>query len=153
VQASDAVEGLKKLTASVENDLRSVYSYYGESFDSPDSLKPEDFFGRICSFSLALQKAAIDVAPYTPTPQPSSADKQETIESAQSTVEEHLVPPKHERQRTFGRGNLDEALRTLKDGHTRRQRSTPSSVRVPVSKMFVDGRQDGRTESRAVTPS
>ncbi|KAF8138924.1 hypothetical protein EV363DRAFT_1315171 [Boletus edulis] len=148
VQASDTVEALKELTASVENDLRSVYSYYGESFDSPDSLKPEDFFGMICSFSSSLQKAAIDVTPRTPTPQPPLADKQKTIESIQSTIEDPLAPPpKHERQRTFGRGDLDEALRTLKEGHIRRQRSTSSSssIRVPVSKMFLDGRQDGRT--------
>ncbi|KAG6373818.1 hypothetical protein JVT61DRAFT_5963 [Boletus reticuloceps] len=156
VQVSDSVEALKKLTASVENDLRSVFSYYGESFDSPDSLKPEEFFGMICSFSSSLQKAAIDVASRTPTPQPPSADKQKTIEGSQSTVEDPLAPPpKHERQRTFGRGDLDEALRTLKEGHIRRQRSTSpsSSVRVPMSKVFVDGRQDRRTESRAATPS
>lgn len=43
------------MMASVENDLRSLFSYYGESFDSPDSPKPEDFFGIICSFSSSLQ--------------------------------------------------------------------------------------------------
>jgi hypothetical protein len=117
-----------------------------------------------------LQKAAIDVAPHTPTRPLPSADKQEvsvlcscekasisilsiqTIESSELRPKELAPPSRHERQRSFGRGDLDEALRTLKDGQTRRKRSTPSSVRVHVNKVFVDGRQDGRTESRAATP-
>jgi len=97
VQVSGSVGALKEMTASVENDLRSLFSYFGESFDSPDSLKPEDFFGMICSFSLSLQvrlclaawialfygivclqKAANDVAPRTPArPLRSAADKPE----------------------------------------------------------------------------
>ncbi|KAH0840265.1 hypothetical protein J3R83DRAFT_1272 [Lanmaoa asiatica] len=153
VQVSGSVEALKELAASVENDLRSLFSYYGESFDSPNSPKSDDFFGMICSFSSSLQKAAIDVAPRTPTSPSPSDDKRETIKSTEPTPNDLLAPPpRHERQRSFGRGGLDEALRTLKDGQTRRQRSTPSSVRVPVSKVFVDGRQDGRTESQAKTP-
>jgi diaphanous 1 len=152
VQVSGSVEALKEFAASVENDLRSLFSYYGESFDSTDSLKPEEFFGMICSFSSSLQKAAIDVAPHTPTRPLPSADKQETIESSELRPKELAPPSRHERQRSFGRGDLDEALRTLKDGQTRRKRSTPSSVRVHVNKVFVDGRQDGRTESRAATP-
>ena len=115
-----------------------------------------------------LQKAAIDVAPRTPIRPPPSADKQvsvlcsrrrhpsqfsiQTIKSSESRPKELAPPSRHERPRSFGRGDLDEALRTLKEGQTRRKRSTPSSVRVPVNKVFVDGRQDGRTESHAATP-
>lgn len=70
----------------------------------------------------------------------------QTVKSTEPTPNDLLAPPpRQERQRTFGRGDLDEALRTLKDGKARRQRS------VPVHKVFVDGRQDGRTESQAAT--
>lgn len=78
----------------------------------------------------------------------------QTTEGTEPTSTGLLAPPsRHECQRSLGRGGFEEALRTLKEGHTRRQRSTPPSVRVPVNKMFVDGRQDGRVESRAATPS
>ncbi|KIK96072.1 hypothetical protein PAXRUDRAFT_32637 [Paxillus rubicundulus Ve08.2h10] len=98
-QTSGSVEALKEMTASVESDLRSLFTYYGESFDSPEGPKPEDFFGLICSFSSSLQKAA-----------------------------------RHERRR----GDFDEALRTLRDGNSRRQRNQRSSARA--SKIFVDRR-------------
>lgn len=54
-QISERVDALKQLAQTVENDLRSLYAYFGESFDTPESPKPEDFFGMICSFSLSLQ--------------------------------------------------------------------------------------------------
>lgn len=72
----------------------------------------------------------------------------QTIESSEPRPKALAPPSRHDRQRSFGRGDLDEALRTLKDGQTRRKRSTPSSVRVHVNKVFVDG----RTESHAATP-
>jgi len=152
-QVSGSVEALREMTASVENDLNSLFSYYGESYDSPDSLKAEDLFGMICSFSSSLQKAAIDIEPRTQSALSRSDDKQEVVKSPRPMPKDLLVPPsRHKRQRSSGRGNLDEALRTLKDGQTRRQRSTPSSVRVHVSKVFVDGRQDGRTDTQGATP-
>ena len=54
-EVSERVDVLKRLSTTVENDLRSLYAYFGESFDSPESPKPEDFFGMICSFSISLQ--------------------------------------------------------------------------------------------------
>ena len=54
-QVSERVDALKQLGQTVENDLRSLYAYFGEAFDTSESPKPEDFFGMICSFSLSLQ--------------------------------------------------------------------------------------------------
>lgn len=40
---------------TLESDLSSLLTYYGESPDSADSSKPEDFFAMVVSFSSALQ--------------------------------------------------------------------------------------------------
>ncbi len=49
------VDAMSKLGAALETDLRNLLVYYGESPDSPDSPKPEDFFALILSFSSSLQ--------------------------------------------------------------------------------------------------
>jgi hypothetical protein len=49
------VDAVSKLGAALEADLRNLLVYYGESPDSPDSPKPEDFFALILSFSSSLQ--------------------------------------------------------------------------------------------------
>jgi diaphanous 1 len=54
-QVSDSVDALKKMGSSVEGELRSLLAYYGESPDSPETPKPEDFFGLVLSFSSSLQ--------------------------------------------------------------------------------------------------
>jgi hypothetical protein len=52
---TSAVEALKKMGKAVEAELRSLLLYYGESPNSPEALKPEDFFSLIMSFSSSLQ--------------------------------------------------------------------------------------------------
>ncbi|KAF8555401.1 hypothetical protein OG21DRAFT_1483948 [Imleria badia] len=61
-----------------------------------------------------FQIAAIDVVPRTPTPRSPFANKQETIESTEPTPRSCLLLPSNtnERQRPFGRSDLDKALRT-----------------------------------------
>ena len=49
------VNAMSKLGAALEADLRNLLIYYGETPDSPDSPKPEDFFALIVSFSSSLQ--------------------------------------------------------------------------------------------------
>jgi diaphanous 1 len=46
---------MSKLGSALETDLMSLLAYYGETPDSPDSPKPEDFFALILSFSSSLQ--------------------------------------------------------------------------------------------------
>jgi len=49
------VDAVSKLGAALEADLTDLLIYYGESPDSPDSPKPEDFFALILSFSSSVQ--------------------------------------------------------------------------------------------------
>ena len=49
------VNAVSKLGAALEADLRNLLIYYGETPDSPDSPKSEDFFALILSFSSSLQ--------------------------------------------------------------------------------------------------
>ena len=44
--------------SALEAELRSLLAYFGENPDSPDTPKPEDFFGLIASFSSSLQAGA-----------------------------------------------------------------------------------------------
>jgi len=55
VQVSPKVNALKNMNNSLDGELRSLLTYFGEDPDSPEAPKLEDFFGLILSFSLALQ--------------------------------------------------------------------------------------------------
>lgn len=55
VQISERVSALERMASTVETDLYALYAYYGEPYGTPESPKPGDFFGVICSFSLSLQ--------------------------------------------------------------------------------------------------
>jgi diaphanous 1 len=54
-QVGSGVEALKKMTTTLEHDLKNLFAYFGENPDSPEALKSEDFFAMICSFSSSLQ--------------------------------------------------------------------------------------------------
>jgi diaphanous 1 len=54
-QVSGSVDALKKMGISVDSELRSLLVYYGETPDSPEASKPEDFFSLILTFSSSLQ--------------------------------------------------------------------------------------------------
>lgn len=43
------------MAASLDGELKALLAYYGEAPDSPDTPKPEDFFGLISSFSSSLR--------------------------------------------------------------------------------------------------
>lgn len=49
------IDAVSKLGSALEADLKNLLVYYGETPDSPDSPKPEDFFALILSFSSSLQ--------------------------------------------------------------------------------------------------
>lgn len=55
VEERVTIDAMSKLGAALESDLRNLLVYYGETPDSPDSPKPEDFFALILSFSSSLQ--------------------------------------------------------------------------------------------------
>ncbi|KZV82357.1 FH2-domain-containing protein [Exidia glandulosa HHB12029] len=146
-QVTPSVEALQNMGAKVDEELKALLRYYGEQPDAgSDSLKPEDFFGLVMSFASALQKAALDMQIVRPRHENVSPSTM-LIEETQSATPSELrpstsassgmlsVPSSQGRaagQRTIGRGDLDEAIRSLHHAH-RRERPRP------VSKIFLDG--------------
>ncbi|KAG2129008.1 hypothetical protein DEU56DRAFT_818346 [Suillus clintonianus] len=163
LEVAQSVDALDKMAVLVGTDLRALFSYYGEDLDSPEGPKPDDFFGMICSFSSSLQKAALEIhdkaqkkAPdlaqgkMTSTTRTNSEEVRGPTSSssafprfiatqtvkAQSDHSHNLTVGTHERSASIGRGDLDEAIRTLREGR-RKSRATPKA-----SKIFLDGRLD-----------
>jgi hypothetical protein len=66
----------------------------------------------------------------------------QTVEAQHDPSPNLLAAPEgmHERSGSIGRGDLDEAIRTLREGHTRRARAPRSITRA--NKIFLDGRLD-----------
>ena len=153
---------------AVEADLRSLLIFYGEDPDGPDAPKPEDFFSLILSFSSSLQRCAVEVhdaevAQTKTAPKPSvvvtESPEQEhvsrdifgvesTLRSRQTVKPKENVPPSafapdsHGRL-SVGRGDLDQAIRSMREG---KRRVRPQR---PLSKIFFDGSSTGRRQSRA----
>lgn len=116
----------------------------------PESTRPEDFFSMVLSFSLALQKAAAEVTKHL-APASSSSSKtpfRSTAKPSTSNPPSSLLAPPPmitldaSPSRPVGRGDLDEAIRSLHGGHRReRERADPRDR--PLSKIFVDGSSNG----------
>lgn len=54
-EVTGSVDALNKMAGSLEAQLDSLLSFFGEIPDSPESPKPEDFFGLVLTFSTSLQ--------------------------------------------------------------------------------------------------
>jgi diaphanous 1 len=165
-QARPTVDNLKISGQALDSELKSLMAYYGESTEGSDATKPEEFFGVIMSFSSALQKAAVEmhdveakraaataasptiIVPPTPTePEEKQHDallngrspaRPDIINGAPSA---QLLQPSASQDRTsgrstVGRGDLDQAIRSIRDGQ---RRARPSR---PLSRMFLDGAND-----------
>jgi len=175
VQVRPTVANLKVSGQALDSELKSLMEYYGESVEGSDATKPEDFFGMIMSFSSALQKAAVEihdaeaklaaatpasptiVVPPTPTePEEKSRDTLKGRSPARPEINgmsssQSLQPSASQSQdrisgrSTVGRGDLDQAIRSIRDGQ---RRARPSR---PLSRMFLDGANDqvDRRASRA----
>ncbi|KAG2135719.1 uncharacterized protein EDB93DRAFT_821509 [Suillus bovinus] len=148
LEVAQRVDALNKMAALVEVDLRALFSYYGEDLDSPEGPKPDDFFGMICSFSSSLQKAGLEIhdaqkkAPRLTQGKMSSSlpsNSEETVKTQHDPSHDLLMPSAgtHEPS-SISRGNLDEAIRSLREG---RKRSRARSI-AKASKIFLDGRPD-----------
>lgn len=46
------------MASALEPELRSLFLYYGESTETAEGMKAEDFFGMLLSFSTSLQVSA-----------------------------------------------------------------------------------------------
>lgn len=162
---SAVVESLKNMATLLESDLRSLLAFYGETPDSPEAPKPEDFFGLILSFSSSLQKAALEVHNATPKIEPPPTPKitidepstppAESVSTSRwclhgnvlivrQTIKGSDAPAQNNNtlraSRSFGRGDLDQAIRSMRSGK-RRERAPPSR---PLSKIFIDGARSSR---------
>lgn len=165
---SPVVDSLKNMGTSLDSELRSLLAFFGETPDSPEAPKPEDFFGLILSFSSALQKAALEVHDAMPQSEPPSPKI--TVSEAVTSPEEDgvclpflrivitglmflqtvkgknkdkdgdtLRPNPSSQSRatglSIGRGDLDQAIRSMRTGHRRKRDPTSR----PLSKIFLDG--------------
>lgn len=54
-EVTPKIDKLKLMGDSVDQQIKSLLLYYGESPDSPDAPKAEDFFGMIATFYSSLQ--------------------------------------------------------------------------------------------------
>jgi len=148
-----AVEALNKMGKAVGVELRSLLIYYGESPDSPEGPKPDDFFTLIVSFSTSLQKSALEVLDYQTKTQslcttpkierrqeidvgnPGNALADDTTSTILSTSQSDS-----QSKRTPPRGELDQAIRSIRQGVLGKcigQAKRDQSIRL--SKLFVDG--------------
>jgi diaphanous 1 len=48
-------QALKNMAVKLEEELKSLYLYFGEDPDSSEAPKSEDFFNLILSFGLSVQ--------------------------------------------------------------------------------------------------
>jgi hypothetical protein len=166
-QVTPAVDALKNMGSAVETDLRSLLIFYGENPDAPEAPKPEEFFSLILSFSSSLQKCAVEVhdaevAQAKKAPKPSVVvieaseqghvsshifGEESTLTSRQTVKPKESMPPSayapdsHGRL-SVGRGDLDQAIRSMREG---KRRVRPQR---PLSKIFFDGSSTGRRQSR-----
>ncbi|THH15446.1 hypothetical protein EUX98_g9464 [Antrodiella citrinella] len=155
VASTPTVDAIKKMSKSLDDELKALLSFYGEVAEGPDATKPEEFFAMILSFSSSIQKAALEVHDVqvksgTSTPKIVEEDiatpSESTVKGKQTTSENTLRPPPDSQGRaagrSFGRGDLDQAIRSMRDG---RRRERPYR---PISKIFHDG-SAGPRSSRA----
>ncbi|KAF8827104.1 hypothetical protein HHX47_DHR5001082 [Lentinula edodes] len=140
------VEALKTMAVTVEAGLRSLLAYYGENPDSPEAPKSEDFFGLILSFSSSLQKCSLEVhecqrklETSLPKPEIVVVSGEETTIKLQAPVPLLTPGSQSSMGKSVGRGDLDQAIRSMRDG---KRRARPTAAR-PLSKIFLDGAPAG----------
>lgn len=191
-QVRPTVANLKVSGQALDNELKSVMAYYGESVEGSDATRPEDVFGMIMTFSSALQKAAVEMhdaeakaasaaaatlasptilvpvpvlSPVLVPPTPTTELEEQQHDSVlkgqgrgrsparpeiNGMASSQSLQPSGSQDRvsgrsTVGRGDLDQAIRSIRDGQ---RRARPSR---PLSRMFLDGANDqpDRRASRA----
>lgn len=141
LEVAQRVDALNNMAVLVETDLRALFSYYGEDLNSPEGPKPDDFFGMICSFSSSLQKAALEIHDRQKKVPALAQGKvsQSSSEEARHDPSHDLPIPSTEHSASIGRGNLEEAMRSLREG---RKRCRPPRSITGANKIFLDGRPE-----------
>lgn len=146
------VSSIKAAGDSLNTELKGLLVYFGEASNGSESTKPEDFFNLVISFSSALQKAALEMHEKEETKRPPltpSVSIERTEEVQENTVKgpnprtsnNYLSPPSSQGRaagnQTVGRGDVDQAIRSMREGQ---RRVRPNR---PLSKMFLDGTNSG----------
>ncbi|EMD40584.1 hypothetical protein CERSUDRAFT_102967 [Gelatoporia subvermispora B] len=151
-RVSSSVEALQNMAASLDRELRYMLQFYGENPDIPEAPKPEDFFGLVQTFSLALQKAALEVhdsasgheAKIQVSKETStSLSEATTIKQGNDPSRANLQVPPSSWSRagdpSVGRGDFDDVIRGLRTGKRRARVQNR-----PLSKIFIDGNRASR---------
>lgn len=147
--SAESVYALKSLAESTQVKLAEMVTYFGETTEGSEPTKPEDVFEMVLGFSSSLQKAALDVNATMPRAPPSvviatseepapNTPKQGTKEllSSSDVIPQGSLSSVH---LSAGRGDLDQAIRSLRNG---RRRARPDR---PLSKIFLDGGSNRRS--------
>lgn len=148
--SAESVYALKALAESTQVKLAEMISYFGESTEGPEPTKPEDVFELVLSFASSLQKTALEVNVTMIQPSPSvmvaSADEEPAATTPKQEKQELLSPPDASLEGSIsgvhlsaGRGDLDQAIRSLRSGRRR------SRQERPLSKIFLDGGNNRRS--------
>jgi diaphanous 1 len=148
---------LVAMSADLQAEITTTIAYFG---CNKDETKAEDLFNTILSFSNTLQKAAAEMTKHVLQPEikrmaPSAGNGSTALlhaaarreSQASSGSVETIKQEKKEgllagiRVGTLGRGDLDEAIRSIHGGVRRRERREASTIGrgVRLSKMFLDG--------------
>ena len=137
-EAEPAILALTAMSVQLDADLRALLEYFGED---PATVKPEDVFTTVASFSLALQLAEEDILDEERKLAKSSGAKGKGNGNGKAdlglSASGHQVS---DDKRSIGRGGFDKALRDIKSGTAvRRQRQEGSTNHRPQSRIFLDG--------------
>lgn len=161
-KVSPSVEALKNMGQLLDGQMKALLAYYGEQTDTAEARKPEDFFGLISSFSTSLQKCGLEVheaqvkmeatRPKVTIQEPEESTSEATVrgDANRNAIGEQkdggmLSPPSSQGYaagKSVGRGDLDQAIRSMREG---KRRARPAR---PLSKIFLDGAPPGRPQSR-----
>lgn len=55
LEATSSVDKIRHKGESIGVELKALLEFFGEATEGPEATKPEDFFGMVLTFSLALQ--------------------------------------------------------------------------------------------------
>lgn len=139
-EAEPAILALTAMSVQLDTDLRALLEYFGED---PATVKPEDVFTTVASFSLALQLAEEDILDEERKLAKSSGAKGTGNGNGNGKADLGLSASGRQvsdGKRSIGRGGFDKALRDIKSGTAvRRQRQEGSSNHRPQSRIFLDG--------------
>ncbi|ELU45562.1 RhoA GTPase effector DIA/Diaphanous [Rhizoctonia solani AG-1 IA] len=165
--SAESVYSLKSLAESTQVKLVEMVSYFGETTEGPEPTRPEDVFEMVLALRLTQtdQRAALDVnatmaqappsvvvavseesvgynyqslliAPLTHTQKPTPKQEIQELLSPSDAAAEGSISTVH---LSAGRGDLDQAIRSLRNGRRRARQDRP------LSKIFLDGGSNRRS--------